>query len=526
MMTTTTSDDDHQLEMKKTPWQAIEDRINNTRFICSREEARAQLKLLIDLAQSPAQKLQILQSLIDGILLWNYETIWDHVPLNVWKTCVEYFFLMLDILYKYPNIKISPKLAVTYHHHRGADYDGPIYLHGDLFEFVFEGFFFRFFDSLEHINPCEPEKYDKWLREEPTLILVCQNVMEYFEQIKDFRSEAKVALQLLRLLHYRSQQYYYEDQVTRKPQFIQHAQARTSDSRDDNEHKTVDEQHTDPPPFVTPKVVPRRPSYPINSRTLIDKAVNLVFKYGSEKRKPFAMLCHIYHLAIIDRFTDSCAAMTKFLDEVQDAGSINLVYFNRALAQLGLCAFRAGCIAEANTYLSWLYEGGRVDKLLGQTVSYIPYEDRGPKPAGQCSFIPYHMHIDLDLLDAAHLVCAMFPEDPNVAASIYVAKGKVISHEISRLFQSSESETSRGLPEHVCDLVVDATMDLRKGNYQKAFMVIDSLKLPTLLLNRDDVLEMLKTKIKEEALRSQQDLLTSICDLPSLYQLTHNTPVA
>ncbi|PIA25171.1 hypothetical protein AQUCO_12300007v1 [Aquilegia coerulea] len=383
--TTTTASEDHQLEMNKTPWQAIEDMIYKIHPIRSREESqeesRAQLKLLIDLAQSPAQKLKILMILINGILIWDHESIWDHVPLKDWKTCVEYLFLMLDILYKYPNIKVSPKLDVTYHHHKGADYQGPIYLHGDLHEIVFEGFSFRFFDSLKHINPCEPE-YDERLQEEPTLILVCRNVMEYLEQIKDFRAAAKVAFQLLRLLHYKSHQD-YEDQVTKKLQLSQYTETGTSDSLD---HKSVDGQHTDSPPFVIPKVVPRRPSYPINSTTLFDKALNFFFEYGSpgKGRKPFAMLSNVYHLAIIDKFPDSCRAMTKFFDEVQDVNSINLVYFNRALAQLGLCAFRAGCIAEAHTYLSWLYGCGRVDKLLGQTVSYIPYEDRGPTLVSIC----------------------------------------------------------------------------------------------------------------------------------------------
>ncbi|PIA25167.1 hypothetical protein AQUCO_12300003v1 [Aquilegia coerulea] len=86
------------------------------------------------------------------------------------------------------------------------------------------------------------------------------------------------------------------------------------------------------------------------------------------------MLYDVYHLVIIDRFSVSFWAMANFLDKVQDVNSSYLLDFNRALTQLGLCLFRAGFIAEARIYFSWLYGFGRVNRertTWSITVSHI-----------------------------------------------------------------------------------------------------------------------------------------------------------
>lgn len=257
---------------------------------------------------------------------------------------------------------------------------------------------------------------------------------------------------------------------------------------------------------------------PASDKTLTELSA-LVYRFGDERAKSQTMLTAIYKDALENRFFEArdLLLMSHLQETIQDHDIPLQVMFNRTMTQLGLCAFRLGKPWEAHACLTELcspsHGGGgggpaRLRELLAQGISQQRNHEKTPEQekAEIRRQIPYHMHMNLDFIETAHLTSAMLLEVPAMALS--KSRGDVRRYPISKSFQyflrNSMKQAFPGPPENTRDYVMAATRCLMKGDWQGAYNHIKNIRSwkSLSISQRTETLERIKGLLQVEALRT------------------------
>ena len=295
--------------------------------------------------------------------------------------------------------------------------------------------------SLQRISPHSID-YVMRLRDETKLVELLTTFQRYYERVDEKSDAAMLAELKVEHLYYR-----HDSLAVLIDAAVKQAEA-----------------GADAPPVSPEKV---------DMAKIISDLCIYVYQHGSDKQKTRAMLCQIYHHALHDRFLEArdLLLMSHLQETIPVTGDIStMILFNRMMVTLGLAAFRLGKIWDAHQCLADICSG-RVRELLAQGVNTGRFNDKSAEQeeAEKRRQIPYHQHINLDLLEAAHLISAMFLEVPNMAADIDAnsRRSRVISRTFRKYNDIYDRQVFTGPPEQTRDFVMTATKALMKGDWKK-----------------------------------------------------------
>lgn len=221
-----------------------------------------------------------------------------------------------------------------------------------------------------------------------------------------------------------------------------------------------------------------------------------------------AMLCQIYFLALHDDYyrARDMMLMSHLQETINSFDVQSQILYNRTLVQVGLCAFRKGLVYDAQNTLQEICGSGRQKELLAQGVMIQRYSQVTPEQERieKQRQLPFHMHINLELLECVYLTCSMLLEIPLLAqtGSSPDIKKRVISKTYRRMLEYHERQIFTGPPENTRDHVMQASKTLAAGEWKKAIEFIHSIKIWELMPQADSIKAMLAKQIQEEGVRT------------------------
>ncbi|KAF7533531.1 hypothetical protein G7054_g7016 [Neopestalotiopsis clavispora] len=246
----------------------------------------------------------------------------------------------------------------------------------------------------------------------------------------------------------------------------------------------------------------------IEAGKLVNVLCNYLFSNSEGIIRARAMLCQIYFLALHDEYYKArdMMLMSHLQETINSFDVLTQILYNRTLVQVGLCAFRKGLVYDAQNTLQEICGSGRQKELLAQGVMIQRYAQVSPEQERleKQRQLPFHMHINLELLECVYLTCSMLLEIPLLAqtGSSPDVKKRVISKTYRRMLEYHERQIFTGPPENTRDHVMQASRALAAGEWKKATTFIHNIKIWELMPDSDGIKTMLSKQIQEEGLRT------------------------
>eukprot|EP00193_Tetraselmis_chui_P013756 CAMPEP_0177770216 /NCGR_PEP_ID=MMETSP0491_2-20121128/10794_1 /TAXON_ID=63592 /ORGANISM="Tetraselmis chuii, Strain PLY429" /LENGTH=962 /DNA_ID=CAMNT_0019287391 /DNA_START=118 /DNA_END=3006 /DNA_ORIENTATION=+ len=485
--------------------------INRGKKGTDRKEQVEMLTYLASISKGPSQKLEVLLQIVGALFDIN-PSLSTTMATPLWKRCVKTILEILDVLAENPHISIDDKAEVVeYEDEPPADTEGGVKVWGNLVAFV-ERLDDEMFKVLQVTDP-HTNEYLERLKDEPVFLALASLTTDYVVRIGDYASVSRLALRRMEHLYYKTHPVYaamrkmvlMQQQTAAEEEAVEAAAAEEEDGGDLD--PDADPEADKGPKFEDIKLaMPQGFTMAEDPDAVIQGLMTTILEHGDERTKARAMLCKVFYTAILGDFFTArdLLLMSHLQDAVQHMDISTQILYNRTMAQLGLCAFRRGLVGDAHSCLSELYGCGRIKELLAQGVNMGRYQEKTPEQEKleRRRQMPFHMHINLEMIESCALICAMLVEVPNLAAGGTLDRRKVLSKSFQRLLDTYDRQTFTGPPENVREHIMAATRALRTGDWAGCYGFVEGLSCWGLMDGAVEVKERLREHIKEEALRT------------------------
>ncbi|KAJ7703315.1 eukaryotic translation initiation factor 3 subunit 8 N-terminus-domain-containing protein [Mycena rosella] len=434
------------------------------------------LEKLLEVAVTSYQQIRVLLALVSSRFDYN-SSVATHMPIELWLSAQREVDQLVAIVASHPAYSIQ---EIT------EDYDelkervpedpeekgGIVRIRGSIISFV-DRLDDEFTRSLQNIDPHGTEYIDR-LKDEKVLYCTICRAQAFYENTNQDEPLGRVIMRRL-------------EHIYSKPDAVVQALEAAVDASEIRPSMRLASQGT--------------------TSGLIHALCVYLYKSGNSLLRTRAMLSHIYHHALHNDFHTArdMLLMSHLQESIHSADVATQILYNRTVVQLGLCAFRCGLIKESQATLLDIFTTQRVKELLAQGVHQQRFQVVTPEQekAEKQRQLPFHMHINTELLEAAFLVSSMLVEIPLLASiDSDELKRKAISKPFRRLLDFADRQVFTGPPESTRDHIMQASKALQDGEWEQCRDLIQSIKIWSLMPEAAAVKEMLGKRIQEQGLRT------------------------
>lgn len=452
-------------------------------------DRHAQIKTmeeLAEIAQTPYESIMAYLNLIpirfDACASLSYQ------PLDQWRCAFKDIMKLLDILEinidTYHVSEIAPKNEFIENEPQ-PNAAGIKEVLGSIFSFV-ERLDDEFNKSLLHIDPHSSDYLDR-LKDEQFIYNLILRSQLYLEHVLP---EDELNKYLARVFSRRLDHIYYKSS-----ELIEIIETNAwSAVSPGYKSKYITLESTADAKYVT---------------LLIDTLCTAFLAQSNVGLRRRATLYQIYHYALHNEFSK---AMDMLLaSNIQS--SINLsdpslqILFNRVVVQLGLTAFKLCLIDDCHQILNEVSTSSHLRDILGQQSLQRASNNSNVTTTTSTVQIclPFHQHINLDLIDVVFMTCSLLIEIPHMAAFFSGIKVKRIpfsQKSIRRTLEHYEKSGFQGPPETLRDHVLYAAKAMQKGDWLQSASYLKAIPTWSLLSGYEDVLLKLTEKVQIESLKT------------------------